>query len=43
MTGTKAGEERTVAEVKLCWCPAGKFMRGSPPDETGTAAGGGPG
>ena len=33
MMGSRAGEERTVAGVKLCWCPAGKFMMGSPPDE----------
>jgi formylglycine-generating enzyme required for sulfatase activity len=31
--GTKAGEERTVAGLKLCWCPSGKFTMGSPPDE----------
>lgn len=31
--GAKAGEERTVAGVKLCWCPPGKFKMGSPPDE----------
>src|SRR5947199_8274203 len=32
-TGSKAGEERAVAGVKLCWCPAGKFTMGSPPTE----------
>jgi formylglycine-generating enzyme required for sulfatase activity len=32
--GSKAGEEREVAGVKLCWCPAGKFLMGSPPEET---------
>jgi formylglycine-generating enzyme len=32
-TGSKAGEEREVAGVKLCWCPAGKFTMGSPPNE----------
>src|SRR6266446_3428984 len=31
--GSKAGEEREVAGVKLCWCPPGKFTMGSPPDE----------
>ena len=31
--GTKAGEERTIAGVKLCWCPPGKFTMGSPPGE----------
>src|SRR5439155_22763935 len=29
----KAGAEREVVGVKLCWCPPGKFMMGSPPDE----------
>ena len=33
LMGSRAGEERAVAGVKLCWCPAGKFMMGSPPDE----------
>jgi hypothetical protein len=23
--GSKAGQERTVAGVKLCWCPRGRF------------------
>jgi sulfatase modifying factor 1 len=32
-TGAKAGEEREVAGVKLCWCPPGKFTMGSPPNE----------
>lgn len=38
---SKAGEERTVAGIKLCWCPPGRFVMGSPkgeverrPDET---------
>jgi formylglycine-generating enzyme required for sulfatase activity len=31
--GTKGGDERTVAGVRLCWCPPGKFTMGSPPDE----------
>jgi formylglycine-generating enzyme required for sulfatase activity len=31
--GTKAGEERTMAGVRLCWCPPGRFLMGSPPDE----------
>ncbi len=31
--GAKAGEERTVAGVKLCWCPPGKFTMGSPRSE----------
>jgi formylglycine-generating enzyme required for sulfatase activity len=33
ITGAKAGEERTVAGVKLCWCPPGKFTMGSPRTE----------
>ncbi len=39
--GSKPGDEREVAGVKLCWCPAGHFLMGSPrteperrPDET---------
>ena len=32
-TGSKAGDERDVAGVKLRWCPPGKFTMGSPPDE----------
>ena len=32
-TGAKAGDEREVAGVKLCWCPPGKFTMGSPPNE----------
>jgi sulfatase modifying factor 1 len=31
--GTRAGDERTIAGVKLCWCPPGKFTMGSPPGE----------
>jgi formylglycine-generating enzyme required for sulfatase activity len=31
--GTRAGEEKTIAGVRLCWCPPGKFTMGSPPDE----------
>jgi sulfatase modifying factor 1 len=32
-TGSKAGEERELTGVKLCWCPPGRFTMGSPPDE----------
>jgi formylglycine-generating enzyme required for sulfatase activity len=28
--GAKAGAEREVAGIKLCWCPPGKFIMGSP-------------
>ncbi|MEW6071737.1 MAG: formylglycine-generating enzyme family protein [Planctomycetota bacterium] len=31
--GTRAGEERTVAGIRLCWCPPGRFTMGSPPGE----------
>jgi formylglycine-generating enzyme required for sulfatase activity len=31
--GKNAGDDRTVAGVRLCWCPAGKFTMGSPPSE----------
>jgi formylglycine-generating enzyme required for sulfatase activity len=31
--GKKAGDERTVSGVRLCWCPPGKFTMGSPPRE----------
>jgi formylglycine-generating enzyme required for sulfatase activity len=31
--GLKAGNERTVAGIRLCWCPAGRFVMGSPPGE----------
>lgn len=31
--GAKGGDECEVAGIKLCWCPAGTFRMGSPPDE----------
>src|SRR5438132_13566601 len=31
--GKQAGEGRTIAGIKLCWCPPGKFTMGSPPGE----------
>ena len=31
--GSKAGDECIVAGINLCWCPAGNFRMGSPPDE----------
>jgi sulfatase modifying factor 1 len=31
--GSKGGDEREVAGIKLCWCPPGRFLMGSPPDE----------
>jgi formylglycine-generating enzyme required for sulfatase activity len=33
LIGSKAGQEREVAGVKLCWCPAGRFIMGSPRNE----------
>jgi formylglycine-generating enzyme required for sulfatase activity len=31
--GTKAGDEREVVGIRLCWCPPGKFLMGSPRSE----------
>ncbi len=31
--GSKAGEEREIDGLKLCWCPPGRFRMGSPLDE----------
>src|SRR5580765_2490007 len=31
--GSRAGDGREVAGIKLCWCPPGRFRMGSPPDE----------
>src|SRR5207244_11809991 len=31
--GAKAGDQRTVAHIKLCWCPPAEFMMGSPVNE----------
>jgi formylglycine-generating enzyme required for sulfatase activity len=31
--GAKAGAETTVGGIRLCWCPPGRFMMGSPPNE----------
>jgi hypothetical protein len=28
--GARAGEEKTVDGVRVCWCPPGKFAMGSP-------------
>src|SRR4051794_22742577 len=33
--GSRAGDERQAAGVKLCWCPPGRFTMGSPPEEPG--------
>jgi formylglycine-generating enzyme len=29
----KPGEERAVVGIRLCWCPPGRFLMGSPVDE----------
>lgn len=31
--GTRAGEERAIKAIRLCWCPPGTFTMGSPPSE----------
>ncbi|MBK8000612.1 MAG: formylglycine-generating enzyme family protein [Verrucomicrobia bacterium] len=36
--GSRSGEERKVNGLKLCWCPPGRFLMGSPPDEPGRRA-----
>src|SRR3954451_418520 len=33
--GSRAGDERQAAGVKLRWCPPGRFTMGSPPEEPG--------
>jgi formylglycine-generating enzyme required for sulfatase activity len=37
--GTHAGEARTVVGIRLCWCPPGKFIMGSPRNEPERRAG----
>jgi formylglycine-generating enzyme len=31
--GRRPGEEREIESVRLCWCPPGRFVMGSPPSE----------
>jgi sulfatase modifying factor 1 len=31
--GTRAGDERQIQGIRLCWCPPGRFTMGSPPSE----------
>jgi len=31
--GKEAGREATIAGIRFCWAPAGKFLMGSPPTE----------
>jgi sulfatase modifying factor 1 len=33
--GRTPGEERVVDGVRMCWCPPGQFVMGSPPAEAG--------
>jgi formylglycine-generating enzyme required for sulfatase activity len=33
LSGKRAGDEITVRGIKFCWCPAGKFLMGSPRTE----------
>src|SRR5436309_2681108 len=32
-SGIKAGTETNLAGIRLCWCPSGKFIMGSPLNE----------
>ena len=34
LTGSKAGDEREVGGIELCWCPPGRFTMGSPAGES---------
>ena len=40
--GSRAGEEREIEGVRLCWCPPGRFVMGSPPAERGRRGDEGP-
>jgi formylglycine-generating enzyme required for sulfatase activity len=31
--GKKPGDEKTIGGVRVCWCPPGRFIMGSPRDE----------
>lgn len=33
LRGRQAGEERQIHGMPVCWCPAGRFVMGSPPSE----------
>ena len=37
--GKRAGEERTIAGVKLCWCPPGQVHDGQPARRAGARPG----
>jgi len=36
--GAKAGDEKEVGGIRLCWCPPGRFQMGSPLGEAGRRA-----
>lgn len=36
--GLAAAQERSVEDLRLCWCPPGRFRIGSPPSEAGRRA-----
>jgi len=36
--GRAAGDTRVLDGIPLCWCPPGRFVMGSPPDEPGHRA-----
>lgn len=31
--GSAAGQHRAIHAIEFCWCPAGRFLMGSPPNE----------
>ena len=35
LVGNVAGEERTIEGIRLCWCPPGRFLMGTPATEDG--------
>jgi formylglycine-generating enzyme len=35
IAGRTPGDERVVDGIRLCWCPPGQFLMGSPPGEVG--------
>lgn len=36
--GERAGEERAIEGIRVCWCPPGDYLMGSPADEPGRRA-----
>src|SRR4051812_47560419 len=35
LEGDAPGDGRSIQGIKLCWCPPGRFLMGSPADEAG--------